>query len=105
VFFDCGFLSRQFEIVRYFHDAFRRNVLQIDDAVFKIAPRWKRFDCYLGSFACHRGRLWIIMRRRGAGFFPLLNFEDQLVITSGWMTLIPPTVFANVKPVIKQNTT
>jgi hypothetical protein len=38
-------------------------------------------------------------------FFPLLNFDDQLVITSGWMTLIPPTVFANVKPVIKQNTT
>jgi iron-sulfur cluster repair protein YtfE (RIC family) len=36
--------------------------------------------------------------------FPLLDFEDQLVVTRGWMTLMPPPVFANVKPLIKQNT-
>jgi hypothetical protein len=34
--------------------------------------------------------------------FPLLDFEDQLVVTKGWMTLMPPQVFANVKPLIKQ---
>ena len=36
--------------------------------------------------------------------FPLLDFEDQLVVTRGWMVLMPPPVFANVKPLIKQNT-
>jgi hemerythrin-like domain-containing protein len=35
--------------------------------------------------------------------FPLLDLEDQLVITKGWMTLMPPQVFANVKPLIKMN--
>ena len=37
-------------------------------------------------------------------FFPLLDFSDQLVVTRGWMTLMPPPVFANLKPLIKQNT-
>ena len=36
--------------------------------------------------------------------FPLLDFGDQLVVTRGWMTLMPPPVFANLKPLIKQNT-
>jgi iron-sulfur cluster repair protein YtfE (RIC family) len=35
--------------------------------------------------------------------FPLLGFEDQLVVTRGWMTLMPPQVFAGVKPLIKQS--
>jgi hemerythrin-like domain-containing protein len=34
--------------------------------------------------------------------FPLLDFEDQLVVTKGWMTLMPPQVFAGLKPLIKQ---
>jgi hypothetical protein len=33
--------------------------------------------------------------------FPLLNIGDQVVVTKGWMTLMPPQVFANVKPLIK----
>lgn len=35
--------------------------------------------------------------------FSLLDFEDQLVVTKGWMTLMPPQVFAGLKPLIKQN--
>ena len=35
--------------------------------------------------------------------FPLLDFEDQFVVTRGWMALMPPQVFAGVKPLIKQN--
>ena len=35
--------------------------------------------------------------------FPLLDFEDQLAVTKGWMTLMPPQVFAVVKPLIKQS--
>jgi hemerythrin-like domain-containing protein len=35
--------------------------------------------------------------------FPLLDFEDQLVVTKGWMTLMPQQVFAGLKPLIKQN--
>ena len=35
--------------------------------------------------------------------FPLLDFEDQLVVTRGWLSLMPPQVFAGVKPLIKQN--
>jgi iron-sulfur cluster repair protein YtfE (RIC family) len=35
--------------------------------------------------------------------FPMLDFEDQLVITKGWTTLMPPQIFAVVKPLIKQN--
>jgi len=34
--------------------------------------------------------------------FPLLDLEDQFVVTRGWMTLMPPPVFANIKPLIKQ---
>ena len=33
--------------------------------------------------------------------FPLLNLDDQVVVTRGWMTFMPPQVFANVKPLIK----
>jgi len=36
--------------------------------------------------------------------FPLLDFDDQLVITRGWITFMSPQVFANLKPLIKQNT-
>ena len=35
--------------------------------------------------------------------FPLLDFEDQLVVTKGWMTFMPPQVFAGVKPLIKKS--
>lgn len=35
--------------------------------------------------------------------FPLLNVEDQVLVTRHWMSLMPPTVFANVKPLIKKN--
>ena len=34
--------------------------------------------------------------------FPLLDLSDQIVVTKGWMTLMPPQVFASVKPLIKQ---
>jgi len=34
--------------------------------------------------------------------FPLLDFEDRVVITKGWMTLMPPQVFAGLKPLIKK---
>ena len=33
--------------------------------------------------------------------FPLLSLSDQLVVTKGWMTLMPPQVFAKVKPLIE----
>jgi iron-sulfur cluster repair protein YtfE (RIC family) len=33
--------------------------------------------------------------------FPLLSLNDQVVVTKGWMTFMPPQVFANVKPLIK----
>ncbi len=36
-------------------------------------------------------------------FFPLIDFEDQLVVTKGWMTLMPPQVFAGLKPLIKKS--
>ena len=35
--------------------------------------------------------------------FPLLDLEDQFVVTKGWMTLMPTPVFANIKPLIKQS--
>ena len=35
---------------------------------------------------------------------PLLNLEDQLVTTKVWMTLMPPQVFANLRPLIKKST-
>jgi hypothetical protein len=34
--------------------------------------------------------------------FPLLDLEDQFVVTKGWMTLMPPQVFAGLKPLIKK---
>jgi len=36
--------------------------------------------------------------------FPLLNLEDQVMVTRGWMSLMPPQVFATVKPLIRKNT-
>jgi iron-sulfur cluster repair protein YtfE (RIC family) len=34
--------------------------------------------------------------------FPLLNLEDQTVITKVWMTAMPPQVFEGVKPLIQK---
>ena len=34
--------------------------------------------------------------------FPLLDLEDQVVSTKVWMTLMPPQVFAGLKPLIKK---
>ena len=34
--------------------------------------------------------------------FPLLDLEDQVVVTKGWSTLMPLQVFAGVKPLIKK---
>ena len=34
--------------------------------------------------------------------FPLLDIEDQVVVTKGWMTLMPPQVFDGLKPIIKK---
>jgi iron-sulfur cluster repair protein YtfE (RIC family) len=34
--------------------------------------------------------------------FPLLDLEDQVVVTKGWMTLMPPQVFASLKPLIRK---
>jgi Hemerythrin HHE cation binding domain len=34
---------------------------------------------------------------------PLLNLGDQITVTKGWMTIMPPTVFSNIKPLIKSN--
>jgi len=34
--------------------------------------------------------------------FPLLDLEDRVVITKGWMTLMPPQVFAGLKPLIRK---
>jgi hypothetical protein len=33
--------------------------------------------------------------------FPLLDIDDRVVITKGWMTLMPPQVFASLKPLIR----
>ncbi len=35
--------------------------------------------------------------------FPLLDFQDQVAVTKGWMTRMPPQVFANLKPLIKKS--
>jgi hypothetical protein len=37
--------------------------------------------------------------------FPLLDLEDQVIVTKGWMGLMPPIVFANVKPLIEKAAT
>jgi iron-sulfur cluster repair protein YtfE (RIC family) len=33
--------------------------------------------------------------------FPLLDLNDRVTVTRGWMTLMPMQMFANVKPLIK----
>ena len=35
--------------------------------------------------------------------FPLLSLDDQVSVTRGWQSLMPPQVFANVKPLIKKS--
>ncbi len=40
-----------------------------------------------------------------AWLFPLLNLNDRVTVTRGWMTLMPPQIFANVKPLIKSAVT
>jgi iron-sulfur cluster repair protein YtfE (RIC family) len=35
--------------------------------------------------------------------FPLLDLKDQIVVTEGWKTLMPPQVFSGVKQLIKSN--
>jgi len=32
----------------------------------------------------------------------LLDFHDRVVVTAGWMRLMPPQVFANLKPLMKK---
>jgi iron-sulfur cluster repair protein YtfE (RIC family) len=34
--------------------------------------------------------------------FPLLDLDDQVVVAKGWMTLMPPQVFDNLKPSIEK---
>jgi len=34
--------------------------------------------------------------------FSLLSHDDRAVVTRGWMTLMPPQVFAGLKPLIKE---
>ncbi len=36
-----------------------------------------------------------------AWLFPLLDLNDRVTVTKGWMTLMPTQIFANVKPLIK----
>jgi iron-sulfur cluster repair protein YtfE (RIC family) len=36
-----------------------------------------------------------------AWLFPLLDLNDRVTVTRGWMTLMPMQMFANVKPLIK----
>lgn len=36
-----------------------------------------------------------------AWLFPLLNLNDRVTVTRGWMMFMPPQVFAGVKPIIK----
>jgi iron-sulfur cluster repair protein YtfE (RIC family) len=33
---------------------------------------------------------------------PLLDFDDRIVVTEGWMKLMPPQVFAGLKPLIRK---
>ena len=35
---------------------------------------------------------------------PLLNLEDQALVAKAWLSLMPPPVFARVKPLIKEAT-
>ena len=34
--------------------------------------------------------------------FPLLDLDDRVVVTKGWMTLMPPQVFDGLKPLIRK---
>ena len=34
--------------------------------------------------------------------FPLLGHDDRAVVTRGWMTSMPPQVFAGLKPLIRE---
>ena len=34
---------------------------------------------------------------------PLLDFDDRVVITEGWMKLMPPQVFASLKPLMRKS--
>jgi iron-sulfur cluster repair protein YtfE (RIC family) len=34
--------------------------------------------------------------------FPLLDFDDRVVVTKGWMKLMPPQVFARLKPLMRK---
>ena len=36
--------------------------------------------------------------------FPLLDIEDQVLVTTHWMSLMPPRVFHTAKPLIRKNT-
>jgi iron-sulfur cluster repair protein YtfE (RIC family) len=35
-------------------------------------------------------------------FFPLLDLDDQVLVTKGWMSVMPPPVFSNVKMLIEK---
>lgn len=35
--------------------------------------------------------------------FPLLRLNDQIMVIKGWMTMMPPPVFANAKLLIRKN--
>jgi hypothetical protein len=35
--------------------------------------------------------------------FPLLDLQDQVTVTEGWMSLMPQQVFAMAKPLIRKN--
>ena len=34
--------------------------------------------------------------------FPLLGLDDQIVVVKGWMNLMPPQVFTNIRPLIEK---
>jgi iron-sulfur cluster repair protein YtfE (RIC family) len=34
--------------------------------------------------------------------FPLLRLDDRIIITKGWMNLMPPQVFSGLKPLIRE---
>ena len=35
--------------------------------------------------------------------FPLLDLDDQVIVTKAWMSLMPPPVFAMIKPLIRKS--
>ena len=34
--------------------------------------------------------------------FPLLDLDDQVIVTKGWMSFMPPQVFSGIKPLIEK---